>query len=221
MSKTTLGIGARRVYRRLFGVWMDEYARALRTATRGCTSLLDVGCGAQSPLQNVARRMTHSVGVDAWQPVLDNSQRLGVHDEHVCCDARELRGHFAPRSFDCVAATDLIEHLERADGLRLLDDMEAIARKRVVIFTPNGFLEQEPYDGNEFQRHLSGWATDEMRARGYEVFGINGWKPLRGERALIRLRPRFLWEPISFWSQPLVHQRPEHAFQLLCVKTLI
>lgn len=209
---------AKRVYERLFGLWMNQHPRALRRATQGCASLLDVGCGEQSPLQTVTRQIAHSVGVDAWQPSLDFSQKLGIHDEYVRCDARELRKHFAPRSFDCVAATDLIEHLEVAQGLQLLEDMEAIARQRVIIFTPNGFLPQEPYDGNEFQRHLSGWTAQTMHELGYQVLGINGWRPLRGERTAIRWQPRAFWEPISLLSQPLVHHRPQWAFQLLCVK---
>ena len=86
--------------------------------------------------------------------------------------------------------------------------------------TPNGFLPQSSYDGNDYQIHRSGWSVEEMQERGYEVFGINGWKPLRGERALMRWRPRLLWEPISFLTQPLVASRPQRAFQLLCVKTL-
>ena len=220
MKRITMRTAAKRIYQRIFGVWMNQYPRSLHRATQSCASLLDVGCGACSPLQDGAWRIRYSVGVDAWQPAIDHSKALGLHDEYVCCAVSELREHFAPRSFDCVAATDLIEHLPHEDGLRLLDDMEALARKRVIIITPNGFLPQEPYDGNEFQRHLSGWTAQEMRARGYRVFGINGWRPLRGERSLIRLHPRRFWEPISLISQPFVHHRPHLAFQLLCVKYL-
>ena len=220
MKRIVIPNGVKRIYQRIFGLWMHQYPRSLRRATQGCASLLDVGCGQQSVLQNGPWRVPDSIGVDAWQPAIDHSRALGLHDEYVCCEVSELREHFAPRSFDCVGATDLIEHLPHSDGLRLLDDMEALARKRVIIITPNGFLTQEPYDGNEFQRHLSGWTAAEMRARGYRVFGINGWRPLRGERSLIRLRPRWFWEPISLVSQPFVHHRPHLAFQLLCVKYL-
>lgn len=210
---------ARRVYKRFFGVSMGEYERSLRAACAGCHTLLDVGCGEKSPLERVARRMEHSVGLDAFAPAIEASRALGIHDDYVLGEAQHLSELFKPKSFDCVAATDLIEHLERGEGLKLLDAMESLARRRVVIFTPNGFLAQEPFGGNEFQRHRSGWSVPEMRARGYRVIGINGWKPLRGERALVR-KPRFLFEPISFLSQPLMHQRPELAFQILCVKYL-
>lgn len=220
MKRIGVPAGIKRIYQRIFGLWMNQYPRSLYRATQGCASLLDVGCGTRSPLQDGPWRIAYSVGVDAWQPAIDQSKAQGLHDEYVCCDVNALRARFAPRSFDCVAATDLIEHLKHEDGLRLLDDMEALARKRVIIITPNGFLPQQAYDGNEFQRHLSGWTAREMRARGYRVVGINGWRPLRGERSLIRLRPRWFWEPISLISQPFVHHRPHLAFQLICVKYL-
>ena len=210
---------ARRIYKRFFGVAMAEYERSLRAACAGCDTLLDVGCGERSPLQSVARRMHHSVGLDAFEPAIETARALKIHDDYVLGDARKLGDLFEPKSFDCVAATDLIEHLDREEGLELLRAMESIARRRVVIFTPNGFLPQEPFGGNEFQRHRSGWSAREMRERGYKVIGINGWKPLRGERALVRA-PRFVFEPISFLSQCVIERRPEMAFQILCVKYL-
>ena len=124
--------------------------------------------------------------------------------------------YFGEDSFDCVVALDVIEHLEKADGLRLLEQMEIIARKKVIIFTPNGFLEQEPFDGNEWQRHISGWEVDEMREMGFEIIGINGWKALRGERAKIAIRPISFWKRISYLSGLYVTKNPEFAFQILC-----
>jgi SAM-dependent methyltransferase len=210
---------ARRIYKRAFGTWMSEYQRALRQSCVGCRTLLDVGCGEDSPLAGAARRMERSVGLDAFEPAISASRARKIHDDYVLGDVRKLGDLFEPASFDCVAAIDLIEHLDKAEGEALLEAMERIARRRVVVFTPNGFLPQEPYGDNEFQRHRSGWEPDEMRARGYRVVGINGWKPLRGERALVR-SPRWVWEPVSFLSQPLVAPRPRHAFQILCVKYL-
>ena len=49
--------------------------------------------------------------------------------------------------------------------------MEKVARKKVIVFTPNGFVPQRPYDGNPFQEHLSGWSVDEI----HELTGIDPW----------------------------------------------
>ena len=96
--------------------------------------------------------------------------------------------------------------------------MEAVARRRVIVFTPNGFLPQDAFDGNPYQVHRSGWTVQEMRSRGYEVRGIHGWRPLRGERAAVRWPPRPFWGRLSLHTQRLFLERPHHAFQLLCTK---
>ena len=127
---------------------------------------------------------------------------------------------FQARSFDCVLASDLVEHLPKGDGSRLLYAMEQIARKKVIVFTPNGFLPQGILNENEGQRHLSGWRTDEMRERGYRAVGVHGWKPLRGEQSLPRWSPRDLWGLLSVLTQKLFERVPEHAFQIMCIKNL-
>ena len=127
---------------------------------------------------------------------------------------------FRPKSFDVVVALDFIEHLPKDQGLSFLDLAERLASERVVIFTPNGFLKQEPYDGNPWQEHLSGYSTTEMKARGYRLIGINGLKPLRGERAKPRFRPYPIIRRLSLLTVPFVEERPQLAFQLLCVLDL-
>ena len=97
---------------------------------------------------------------------------------------------------------------------------KAIASKRVIAFTINGFQPQDEHSGNVLQKHLSGWSVAEMRQRGYEVVGINGWKPLLGEFALPRLRPKSLWRVILRLTQYLVRNRPALAYQILCTKDL-
>jgi hypothetical protein len=132
----------------------------------------------------------------------------------------EIADYFEPGSFDCVLASDLIEHLEKEDGLKLMRSMELIARKKVIIFTPNGFLPQSAYEGNDYQIHRSGWEIEEMQSFGYRITGINGWKPLRGELAAPRFYPKPLWARISLLTQPFTTRNPHHAFQMLCVKDL-
>jgi len=98
--------------------------------------------------------------------------------------------------------------------------MEEIATKKVIIFTPNGFLPQGEYDNNPWQIHHSGWDVEEMQDLGYNIIGINGWKPLRGEYARINYKPLFLWTLLSDITQLFVRNNPKYAFQILCVKEL-
>ncbi len=186
-----------------------------------CQSLLDVGCGASSPIRHFAARLGYSVGVDAFEASLAASQAARIHHAYKRVDVLQIGRSFPSKSFDCVVALDLIEHLQKADGLELIAMMEGIARKKVIVFTPNGFLPQPPYDGNKFQEHLSGWEVAEMEALGFRVVGVNGWKPLRGPRAEPRWWPTPFWHVASFLTRPLTEGRPTHAFQILCVKNVL
>jgi hypothetical protein len=119
-----------------------------------------------------------------------------------------------------VISLDVIEHLERGDGMKLMDTMEKIARKKIIVFTPNGFLPQNAYDGNEWQIHKSGWSVKEMRKLGYKVIGINGLKWLRGEKSVLKFRPVLFWKIVSDFTQLVVKRKPGWAFQILCTKNL-
>lgn len=185
-----------------------------------CRSLLDLGCGRSSPVGQISSRIERCVGVDAFEPYLQQSVAAGIHTDYRCTDVMRIDEHFPPGSFDCVVALDLIEHLPKASGMELLHRMETIAARKVIVFTPNGFVPQAPYDDNPFQEHLSGWEVDELSARGYRILGLHGWRPLRGELGVARWKPRRLWELVALWTQPLVRQHPTSAFHLLCIKDI-
>lgn len=215
---TKLGARLQNLDARIFGVSFTQYHRLLRPEIVGhCETLLDVGCGESSPVRQFTREVKYSVGVDSHQPSIDRSRAAFIHTDYRCRNILEIGKEFAPRSFDCVIALDVIEHLTKEDGLRLLDAMESIARRRVVIFTPNGFLPQPAEADNPHQLHVSGWTPDAMRARGYRVIGVGGWRPLRGPYALPR-RPKFLTERLSLLTERFLETRPERALQILCVK---
>lgn len=193
------------------------YIRDLTRHLRDCRSVLDVGCGARSPLRHVPKHF-HAEGVDAFGPAIAAAQAEQIHDDYHRQSVTDL--DFPPKSFDAVIALDLIEHLAREDGLRLLEQMEQIARKRVIIFTPNGPVDQDPYDGNPWQRHLSSWTTADFLRRGYKVRGINGLRVLRGTQAHTRWWPEPFWSLVSNATQSYVYRRPRKAYQLLAVKYL-
>jgi SAM-dependent methyltransferase len=177
-------------------------------------TVLDLGCGRSSPIQFCRKSL--SVGVELFEPYLLESKREHIHDQYVRADVTRIE--FKPRSFDVVIAIDVLEHLDKLAGRELLGRMETWAKRRVVVFTPNGFLRQEPYHENALQEHRSGWTVEEFRSLGFEVHGINGWKRLRGEMAVPRYQPVSLWEKISDVTQKVTYYWPEMAFQLLATK---
>lgn len=193
---------------------------ALEIAVGQPDTLLDVGCGNNSPILRFQRRPGWSVGVDLYRPWLDESRRKRIHDDYVEADILKLGEQFQPGQFEVVLACDVLEHLTPADGATLLTLMEAIASQRVVVLTPNGFVPQDETWGNPFQVHRAGWTAEMLRARGFEVEGLNGLRWLRGERGGPRIRPRRIGERLAQWSQPIAGMRPDSAFHLLATKHL-
>jgi hypothetical protein len=69
-----------------------------------------------------------------------------------------------------VICLDVIEHFEKTQALELIRELERIARKVVVLFTPYGFMPQEPEAENPFQEHKCGFSNTELRYLGYSTF---------------------------------------------------
>lgn len=208
-----------KIYRNLYTKIIRDPVAELDVQTRDCNTLLDIGCGTSSPVQFCSKRI-YKVGVDAYIPAIKESKKKKIHNKYYHINVNDLRKTFKEKSFDCVIAYDLIEHLSKKDGKKLIMEMERIAKKKVIIFTPNGFLEQGPEFGNKFQIHLSGWSSKEMSKRGYRIIGMNGHKALRGKMTVIRYKPKFFWYIISEFSQIFVRYIPNKAFQILCVKNM-
>jgi len=200
----------------------------LRRELEDCKRVLDLGCGPDSPLKYCD--VSYSVGVDAFDFYLEDSKSRKTHSEYLLGDITEVE--FEPKSFDAVILIDVLEHLEKGAGKRLLEKAERWARKKVVVSSPNGYLAQREIDENPFQAHRSGWTVDEMRKRGYRAYGMAGWKFLRSENvsenvktegdifATVRFRPRKFWLIVSQLTQLLTYYFPRYAFSVFYVKKL-
>lgn len=209
----------RRQWERAFGGLDGQYVRELNQAVGpSCGTLLDVGCGFNSPVQFLDHRPQRLVGIDGYLPVIEQSRAKGIHDEYHEMSLLDIEKRFGPKSFDYVLASDIIEHFRETDAQDLIAQMERVARKKVILYTPNGFLPQGEEYGNAYQRHLSGWSARQMEHLGYRVVGIEGLRWLRGEMARIRWRPWRFWLTASLLSQAIVRDRPRFAFRILCVK---
>ena len=200
------------LYERLFPGLVEDLTRELA----GCQSVLDLGCGYGSPLHYCA--VPFSVGVELFEPYLQETRKKAIHSQYIKADIRKLE--LKARSFDAVIALDVLEHLTKQQGTGLIRRMEDWARKKVIVLTPNGLLCRGCCDGDPLQQHRSGWRVGELRAAGYKVYGINGWEKLRGHRTSIKYRPAFLWARICDLTQKITYYHPALAFQLLAVKEI-
>jgi hypothetical protein len=202
----------------IFGKYKNQYGQELKKYTNGIDSLLDLGCGSNSPVSFIKNLVPYRVGVDLFEPSVIKSIELGIHNEYKLVNILEIDKVFNQNSFDMVIASDVIEHLEKSEGYKLLDLMEKIAKKRVIVLTPNGFLEQGVFDNNIYQIHKSGWEVEEFLERGYNVYGIMGNKNLRGEYSLPKIKPNFIGNRISYLTQDSTLNDPKKAFSIMCIK---
>jgi len=123
-----------------------------------------------------------------------------------------------------VLATEVLEHLSKDDGKIMLEQMEKIARKKIILTTPNGFLPTYAGpDDNPTETHLSGWTVNELRKLGFKVYGLNGlkalWKVEQGQ-AVIKFKPRRVFTILVEISELFVYVHPSLAFQFFLVKDL-
>jgi predicted TPR repeat methyltransferase len=191
----------------------------LEKAILPCSTLLDLGCGSNSPIKYFSEKF-QCIGIDLYEKSINESKQKKIHNEYYQIDVLKIEENFKPNSFDCVVALDLIEHLTKEDGNKLITAMESISKKKVVIFTPNGYHPQGEFDVNPWNVHKSGWTVEEMEQKGYRVIGMNGLKYLKGEYAAPRYKPKILWYIISEITQIFVRNHPKRANQLLCVKDI-
>jgi len=140
-----------------------EIARRVRPAN----IVLDVGPGIR-PQKHVIP-LIH-ICVEPFTPYIERI-REGAGDDprFVYLNSTWRNGLKAlpDKSVDSVFALDVIEHLEKEDGLELLREARRVARRQVMIFTPLGYMAQDydtpekkdrwGMDGGFWQTHRSGW----------------------------------------------------------------
>lgn len=193
-----------------------------RMIGQDCETLLDVGCGSDSAVQVATPRLKFSIGIDGHAPSIEQAGGNGTHHAYCPLDIREIGKNFASKSFDVVVCCDVIEHVTKDEGYALLRDMERIARKRVIVTTPHGFVSQDGIDyyGNKLQDHVSGWRWWDFEDRGYRVIGFNGWRPLKIEEGLPRFRPHWFWWRICLLTEMLLAGRHQHSYTLIAIKDI-
>ncbi len=197
----------------------------LRRELWDCESVLDLGCGPNSPLQR-CKNVKFSIGVEAFGPYLEESKRKKIHTEYLDKKIEQL--DFPENSFDAVILIEVLEHLPESVGLEILNKAGKWARKKVIVSSPNGFINQKEVDNNPLQKHLSGWDKNTMTKLGFKCNGLAGIKSLRREvqnntmgddiTTSIRFEPKFFWFVIATFSQIFTYFIPTLAFELFSIK---
>jgi hypothetical protein len=156
--------------------------------------------------------------MDIYQPYVDNHR--AAKDYKNCFQFDIMERQYSPKTYDAVIMCDVLEHLDKVDVERakLLDRIESCARKKVILFTPNGFTENDEVDGDPYQKHQSAWEPEDFIQRGYKVVGATGARALLGQSALPKYRPQQLFALAAILSQPFIFDNPQNAIHSYAVK---
>jgi SAM-dependent methyltransferase len=143
-------------------------AEWIAAETAGTESVLDVGTGPGKFLRHA--RSPLRIGLDAQAPGFGQIRLQG--------DAMAVLPLLGTDSVDVVMSTDFLEHLERPDSELALWHMLRIARRKVLVFTPDGFAPQHDGLPNakrftpeewKWQTHRCGWTRAELEECGFRV----------------------------------------------------
>jgi len=134
-------------------------------------TVLDLGCGNGQSF--TGSDFPVLVGVDIWKKKFE----MPEYDEVYFHDIREIDKLYPPKSFDIVTAIDTIEHLEKEEGFKLIENAETIAKNKVIFFTPRKWSENKEAGenkkfwsyGNPYNYHKSLWKEEDFTSRGYEI----------------------------------------------------
>jgi len=135
---------------------------------------LDVACGQGkwgfSIKLGWSGNPEYSVGLDVWRQNLKFAKHHRIYDDFVLADAKFLP--FMDRSFGAVCACEFLLHVRKSDGYRVLEELERVSKKTIVISVPNKVVKVGLDRENPFEKDLSGWSAKDLRKRGYKVRGV-------------------------------------------------
>lgn len=142
-------------------------------------TLLDLCCGEMTQTRHLKFQDSWHIDVKDWPE---------RPREFTFCamDVREVMPLSA--HFDVCICSDGIEHLTKAEGAKLIGDMEKVA-KLPIIFTPLDAYKLNP-DSTDPDIHKCVWSPAEFVSMGWKTEVYPGWHPELSIGAF------FAWKPL-------------------------
>jgi SAM-dependent methyltransferase len=135
--------------------------------------ILDCGCGF-GRIGHLLRSMVdkggsraYLIGCDISKKYLAEIKRYNPYDELVLCDIRNLP--FRLEMVNHIIASEVIEHLTKRNGSRLLKSFREQCTGNVILTTPYFPYPQEEIRDNPFEKHRSFWKDSELEDAGFET----------------------------------------------------
>ncbi len=177
-----------------------------------CSSVLDLGCGYDSPIQSCT--VPISVGVDFSDSNLEESAKRRIHDQYI--KSRIELINFKPGSFDAVISIYTLDNLTEDERYKLVNKMERWAKKKIIIVTANrNSKERAQYKDDKK------WGIEELERMGFKIYGIYGWRRLWRDMGVADYVSLPLPQKIIIdLTQKITYRHPKYALHLYAVKEL-
>lgn len=135
-------------------------------------TIADLGCGKgiYGYLIRAIRNSSKAriIAVDSNQENIKFVRKFNIYDKALVSILPKLE--IGEKSIDYVICSEVLEHLKKAQGSKLLDKIDQICNEMAIVTTPNILF--QPAGDENFDRHESVWSIEEFRKRGYKVYGI-------------------------------------------------
>lgn len=201
--------------------------KILKDSIGKAKTILDLGCEDGRLLEMLSDGENWQItGVDIYGKNITIAAKKEIYVKLMKGDVVKIASNLVKKKkkYDVVFCSQVIEHISRKKGTELLNLVEKLAKKRIVIGTPRGFMEQphEFLGDNPHQFHKSGWGERDFKDRGYKIFGI-GFGPIWSEDGLGRRKdfPSIIVASLlSYVFSPLVYYLPFLGSGILCIKII-
>lgn len=188
---------------------------------KDCKTILDLWCWKWS-LNWCNIKDKDVIWMDVFWDYLSELKKMNTwYKDYINSNIMDVDKFFWEKSIDCIVMIEVIEHLEEKNAILLLEKIQKIAKKRVIIHTPNWYLVQSPFDWNEYQRHLSWYDVDFFKENWFnDIYWMWWYKKLRWEFWIPAYSPKLLFHILSELTEIFVFKMPRLAFQLLAIKNI-
>lgn len=126
--------------------------------------MLDIGCGKM--IHTKYFNFSECVAVDVKQ-----EQEFKSNISFIKSDVFDYFNIYSD-TFDVVVGMNLIEHFEKNKSLKLISLLKSRVNKILLLQTPDGFIPNCQFQGQQYLSHLCGYSQNELESLNFKVIRL-------------------------------------------------